>query len=389
MVCMKKVFLTFFSVCLISFFHCVTGVARAQDITLMPTLDIGGEYNDNATFTRTNKIDDFITTISPALTFDYATELLNLESTIAVDFLRYADERDLNTENQKYAFNGDYRITERWRVLGNFSYIEDTTLESELEETGFVNVRQDRKRYNAGGGMSYQVSELSDIGVNYAYMKTDYDFKGNVDYDSDAITLSYDRQLGNQLDVFTAQPYWLRLDSRINKADSYGLSFGWSHRFSETLSLKAFLGGRYTKIEPKDGRQSDETWGVVTDINLRKTGETTSASISYSRNIYNSAEGEPIEVNRFYCDVRRMVIGRLGVRFSGNLYFTKAEGKFSAEDRTYFELIPSLYYKLTESHSLQLAYSYSQEYDKTLTKDREAERNRVWISLNFRFPRKL
>ena len=367
---------------------CAPLPAMAQDITLVPSLDIRGEYNDNVLFERTNEIDDYLATISPALTLEYATELLNLESKIGVDFLRYVDQTDLNTENQRYEFNGGYRFTERWALSGDFSYIKDTTLESELEETGLVNVRQDRHRYNAGGGLSYQVSELSDMSINHIHTKTDYDFVGNVDYDRDVITLSYNRHLKSERDIFTVQPSYFNSDSEVSEVDNYGLSLGWSHSFSETLQLRAFLGGRYTELSSKEEEQTDRNWGGTADISLKKTGEVSSTLIGYTRDLGTSAFGGPIEVDRIYCDLRRRVTRRLAVGFRGNLYFTRSVGTFDDENSRYSEVIPFLNYQITENHTLQLAYSYSLEEDRNLSEDRESERNRVWIALNFGFPRR-
>ena len=385
---MKKVFPIFFCVSMLLCLFFAPFPAMAQDITLVPSLDIRGEYDDNVLFERTNEIDDYLATISPALTLDYATELLNLESKIGVDFLRYVDQTELNTENQRYELNGGYRLTERWALSGDFSYIKDTTLESELEETGVVNVRQDRHRYNAGGGLSYQVSELSDMNINHIHTKTDYDFVGNVDYDRDAITLSYNRHLKSERDIFTVQPSYFNSDSEVSEVDNYGLSFGWSHLFSETLHLEIFLGGRYTELSSKEEDHTDRNWGGTADISLRKTGEVSSTLIGYRRDLGTSAFGGPIEVDRIYCDLRRRVIVRLAVGFRGNLYFTRSVGTFDDEDSRYFEVIPFLDYQITENHTLQLAYSYSREEDRNLTEDRERERHRVWIALNFKFPRR-
>ena len=384
----KRASTIFFFVCLITSLLSLPPYSMAGDVTLVPSINLKGEYNDNVTFTRTNKKDDYLATVSPALTLDYVTEAVKLESKIILDVDRYADEKDLDTDRQRYVLNGGYQLKERWGVSGNLSYIKDTTLESELEETGIVNVRADRQRYNAGAGLSYQISEVSNMGIDYAYSRTDYDWPWYEDYDTDSISLSYNREFNNKLDVFTVQPRWSQRDSEVSQADDYGLSLGWTHQFSETFRLRAFLGGRYTEQSFNDGRQSDETWGGVADISLRKTGVVSSMDIGYSRNINNSTEGEQIEVDRIYCSFRQRVVRRLGVAFSGSLYFTRSESEFYNEDRRYFELTPSLYYQITENHSLNLAYSYSQEYDKMLTTDREAERNRVWISLNFRFPKK-
>ena len=93
-------------------------------------------------------------------------------------------------------------------------------------------------------------------------------------------------------------------------------------------------------------------------------------------------------MDRIYCDLRGRVIGRLAVGFGANLYFARSVGPFDDEDSRYSDVIPALNYQITENHTLQLAYSYSREADRNLMEDRERERHRVWIALNFRFPRK-
>lgn len=406
---MNRFLLICFLIFPISFSIFVPLVSLARDVTLVPSIDIRGEYNDNVTFTRTNKKDDFLATISPGFSLNYVTELLDLQSNITLDLLRYLDETNLNTENQRYELDAGYQLMDRYTLSGNFSYVKDTTLESELEETGLVSVREDRERYKAGTGLSYQISEISDMSVTYDYAKIDYDWAGNVDYDLDAVILSYNRQFNNRLDVFTLQLYYSQTDSEASEVNNSSLSLGWSHLFSEHLRLAGILGARNTKIEYtlvnsqlifdptshppfrvtfREVKEKDTNWGGVVDINLNRTGETSSTRIGYSRNLAYSSFGEPIETDKIYLDASWMITRRFGVRFYGDLYLTKSEGTFVDEDSRYFEVRPSLNYKITENHSFHLSYSHSSDSDKTRVNNREADRNRIWFTLNFKFPKK-
>ena len=76
-------------------------------------------------------------------------------------------------------------MTERLTVNGNFSYVNDTTLDSQLEETGIVTFRTDRKRYNGGLELSYRLSELSNAGFGYNHQSTRYGSYLYEDYDYD------------------------------------------------------------------------------------------------------------------------------------------------------------------------------------------------------------
>ena len=363
-----------------------------------------GEFDDNVYYTRAIEISDYLTRIRPAFTLDWETELLDIRSSFDVDIQRYADEDDLDTEDQHYNLDGSYQITERVSVNGNASYAEDTTLESELAETGLIgNTRQDRQRLIGGMGFSYNLSEISNITIDYSHNKTDYDWEGNVDYDMDSISLSFNSRFNNQLDVFTVQPYFYRYDSKASKVDNYGLSFGLQHPFSETLVLTAFAGVRYTKIKYSlvnpiyifgfltgftQVDEQDSSWAGVADINLEKTGEVSSATVGYNHDLSYSSYGEPIERYRITCNADRKITERMTVRFTGNVTFTESEGEFNDRDSRYYGASPSLHYRITEQYSLMLGYRYSQSYEKNRATEPRADRNRVWLELRFRFPEK-
>jgi len=142
------------------------------------------------------------------------------------------------------------------------------------------------------------------------------------------------------------------------------------------------------ETEDNVGKKDDE-WGWTGGISFDKTWETASASLGYSRDHYYTAEGENVEVDRFFLAVHKMMTQKLGARLSGSLYFTKSIGS-SARDRDvrYYTVSPSLFYNITQNHSLELGYSYANEFDDELTNNRERDRNMVWLALNFNFPQK-
>ncbi len=399
----------------------------AQDVTFRPSINIRGEYDDNVYYTRIFETEDYVTKIKPALTLDYVTERLDLDPSFNVDVHRYADEENLDTEDQHYNINAKYQAMERISISGNGSYTKDTTLESEIEETGLSgNPRQDRDRYTGGMGFTYKISELSDITVNYSHTNTKYEWSGNVDYDVDSIRLSFNSRSENQLDVFTIQPSYYRYDAETSKVDNYSLSIGWQHPFNETLSLTTNGGARYTKTEynqllrddthefvevwnlytganyywnPDTGERvtnlfvgfdgEDSSYSGVADINLKKTGELYSATIGYNQDLSYSSYGEPIDKYKVYCNAEKNITERFKVKFTGNLSLTKSDSKYNDRDSRYYSVMPSISYKITENHSLVLAYLYSQSLDKLRENDPRVDRNRIWLELRFSFPGKL
>ena len=365
------------------------GAAFAADVTLTPSLSLRGEYNDNIDFSRTNKQDDYIGTVSPGLTFGYATDVLDFGARATVDVVRYMDQTNQDNERQNYGLDASYRMFERLSIRANGSYVKDTTLDTELQETGLVERRSDRERYGGGGGLSFQISEVADIGIDYSYTRTDYDLIDYTDSKRHSVSLPLNYSFNNRLDTFTLRPYYRNLeDSDETKIDDYGLSLGLAHTFTETLKGSATAGVRYTEREEQPSGRSDDDWGGTADVSLDKSWQTASASLGYSLDLDYTAEGELIEVDRFSLSTSKMLTSRFSVLLSGSLYFTKSIGTPRNTDRRYYEVTPSLNYMITENHSLVLAYIYSNEHDKMLTNDQDRDRNMVWLTLNFNFPQK-
>jgi hypothetical protein len=385
-------------------------IASAADVTLVPSIRLRGEYDDNVAFRRVFVESDYVAITTPAVTLDYKSELLNVNSRAALAFLRYAQDDSLDTENHWYGAEGTYRPRERWELRAGASYIKDTTLQSELEETGLVTLRQDRDRYNLGGGATYRLSENSDVGFDFTHQSTKYEGP-SLDYDYNAVFFQYNRQLSSLRDVFTIQPYYEYYKSDANQVDNYAVSLGWTHSFSETLSLTAFLGVRYTKVEYKlvgsqlvfdasllpafpfrleftEVEEKDSNWNGVGNISLQKTGETYWIRGGYAHSLGYSSTGDPLNIYRGYVNFSKTVHSRLSVGISASAIVTKSEGRVSREDSRYFSVTPTVNYSLTENHVLQAGYSYAYRRDKTVPDNQTYDRNRIWVSLNLRFPRK-
>ena len=361
--------------------------ATAEDITLVPSIDIRGEYDDNVNFSRVDEKADYFVAVTPAFTFHYDTDVLNLKSKGSVDVLRYLHDSDLNTENYKFQADGTYRVLERLSLKGDFTYVKDTTLDSQLEETGLLMVRSERERFIGGAGLTYQMTEKSFLDLEGSRQKTNYAFRGYVDYTNDSLVLSYNRKFNDGLDVFTVQPNYSRYDSIVSKVDNYGLSFGLAHQFSETLNFTGFLGVRYTQTDSVN-TGTDDSFGGVANIKVKKSWEASSLSGGYTHDLNYDSTGEPINVDRVFCSADYKVAARFRLRFSGSFYLTKSEGQFRDKDERYFSLTPSLTYRVTEDSSVRLAYTYSYSLDEELVDDRVAERNRVWLAYTAEWPMK-
>lgn len=406
----KKRFISF--ALILTFSFVLASFSAAQDLTYIPKLNFSGEYNDNILYTRDDKIDDFIFNITPGLELRYASELMDLRSFAAIRFRQYLSESDFDREDYIVNLQGRYRMTERLRLSTRLSYVEDYTLETriidftdppiedvpideapvdevEMIERGIERFLSERKQYNAHLSMNHRLTPLSNLNISYRYLKTDYDLEQNTDYDSHNVNLAYMRRLSGQKDQIGTRLGYRQRTSDVSDTDSYEIGLIWNHIFTETISIFSDLGVRYTEQTFKDTRTDRDNWNAIANIRLRKRGETGVVDVGLRQNIQTASTGETVNVSRLYWFARQALTERVQFELSGDFYITREDAdSFLDSDSTYFDIIPTLRYLLTENHSVRLAYNYTIDHDRTLDSDRDKQRNRIWIMFDFGFPGK-
>lgn len=385
----------------------------AAEITFVPYADVSAGYDDNVYYLYTQQEADYLATGKPGFTLDYASELFTVRSRGSVEFLRYLDNSSLNRENYDALFDGAVNLTEKLNLRGNFSFINDTTLDSQLDETGIVTIRTDRKRYNGGGELSYALTTLSSAGLAFNHQSTRYGSDLYEGYDYESAQGFYNFKFNEGRDLFTVMPYYGYWTSDTSDVNNYGLSFGLTHAFSETLSLEAYLGPRYTQTEQrytiqtlvydpdtgsfrlanKEVKLSDNNWGGTGSIQLKKNWVSTSATLGYSHDLTystgTSGDAEPIDVDRFFVSGSHNITSRFRVGLSGSFYMSESATSLGdREDERYLTVTPSVDYQLTENYALRLNYAYSWSIDEQRDTDSTRDRNRAWLTLTGKWPMK-
>jgi hypothetical protein len=384
--------------------------ALAAEVTLVPTLAVRAEMDDNVLFSRVAPISDYVGVATPGVSADYRTERGYANAKVEADFLRYAQEQSLDRSNQRIAAGFGYAVTELLQASGRAAYINDTSLETQLQETGIVTLRQEVERYSLGAGLTYRLSPRTDAGMDLSYQSVNYDGP-SLDYEDYRLSFQYNYLLGNGTSVFTVQPSYERYTSEASDVSNYGLSFGLAHALTETWSVKAFLGVRYTQTDYRFVQQevvfdpsllpsfpfrtvfrevnvTDSNWAGVADVSVRKTGEIYQFSLGYIHDLSYSSSGDPLELHRVYGSYSRSITTRLGFTLAASVYESKSDGQFSQTDSRYFDGAFTLNYKLTEDYFLQGGYRYQVSWDDTLEQNQRVDRHLFFVSLGLAFPRK-
>jgi len=373
--------------CVMIIFLVIPPDLGAKNLRFRPSLGGKGEYDDNVKFVPTDREDDFVFTISPAMEMIYASDLIDFQSDIIIDVLRYADNTDLDTVNQRYELKGDYRFQPRWSISGLISYVKDTTLDTELQETGRVADRSDRRRFDVDGGLNYQLTEVSELGLNYHFKDVEFESDLYTDYQSNSAAMFYSRKLKDEVNTVGAQLAYYYRDSDVSDLYEYNLLMNWEHLFSPQILVYLSGGVSYSVQDFKDENRTEKNWRPTGHSYIRWRGETSRLIFGYRRDIRTDTNGQAIDVDRIYCRARQSLTERWELGLTGSLYFSKDIDQSYNDGTRFFDISPAIYYKLTENHALQLAYKYANEKDRDREDHQTADRNRIWLGLEFNFPK--
>jgi hypothetical protein len=363
----------------------LSGAAQA-DVLWTPSVEIGGMYSDNILFSHTDPVDDYIYTIEPALQLDYLQELTEIHTQGSVLVRRYQDNDDLDDENYNFDFNGEIKPTERVGVIGSYELIKDTTLDSELLETGSVFIREDRLSQEGRLVPYFNLTERMRIDLGGRYRAVDYDSDTEVDYSVWDVFLPLRWRLVTQIDSIYISPGYSYRDSDANSSESYKLKLGWDHDSTERFNFKFAVGARYTEHEQSDTGETDEKWNGLADLRLEYKYETGKLNTEFQHDLRTAADGDQVNLTKVLASLLWNFTERAGIRLYGRYYYTITEGRTVKEKREFYLVGSRLFYHLTRNHRIFIAYDYAQDNQKDLAVEPRVDRQRIWAGVSLNFP---
>jgi hypothetical protein len=361
--------------------------AMGAEFKLIPSLGLQEEYNDNIFYTDKNRVDDFITTVTPGLELVNRTEKVDVSLLARMGVLWYADNHDLNNIDQNYQGKVRYSPVPTWTLSGEAGYVEDSRPDRDLEVTGLVNRAAIRYRQNYGAGVDHIFSEKTKVGLTYAYSRDDYSEPNLADLKAHDATLSLIHDLSRYLPNIAGRMNfgYSRYEYEFANIDYYYATMGISWALSEKWNLLLDGGGSYTLSEFGSGGNEikDRGTGWFGMGSLSYKGEKTTGDLTFSHRIA-PAYGTVGVSNRTSLSVG--MNRRFTYEFSGGLsagyFINKAEaGKFStvAFDEETFYVNPRVRYEFTKDIALEGSYHYS--FTNYREANTEARRSLVMIRL--------
>lgn len=385
---------------------CAAG-AEAAEWKIDPTLEFNAGYNDNVRQTIDDKTSSAEATFSPSSKFSVETAESGLSGDLRFDFRRFEEDSDLDDNNVRLLINSFHRM-ERSEIGLDAGLIKDTTLDSQLENTGLIFNRETRYSVYAGPNWAYKLNERTTASFSYKYRDVQYDNTGEngfVDFNTHSGQASLNRIVNERATASVILSYSKNDNDNDVKTNNTNLQTGGSYQISETLSTSMFAGVRHTEADfsqdslipifsgdtiigfvPLTQDVSRSDWGYTFNGSLSKAFLRGQTSLSASRDISNDANGIPIEVTRAnWSNLYRfteILSVNLNIGISNSQSGNSAGTKLS---RDYYTIEPGFNWNLEKFWSISGSYRYrKQTFDNTSD---DATQNAAYLTLTYQWPR--
>jgi len=304
---MKKIvyLITLFTICQMR-----GGEPVFASLEITPSMKIGGEYNDNIYLTKTDREDDFITKISPAISLKYAIQPIDLSLDYSLNFKFYKNHSDLNEtsigETQAVRFQNQYRPLKFLFIDLSDTYKRvpvDVRRPVALDNT-VVNMTESNT-FSISPSVVLPLTSTTSITTGYAYKNKWYKDEESVDFDSHSVFLALNKRFSAKISGALKSDYFAYRPKLTDGYDRYEGSAALRYQASSNFSTWGEVGRAY--LDFSDSTNEETTfWDVGSEYKLNILGGSF-IGVSYS-SYFSESEGIVAQQKYLYdSDVYRCV----------------------------------------------------------------------------------
>jgi hypothetical protein len=216
----------------------LAGPVRADLWEVKGTAGIREEYNTNWQLTSLPHSDAWITSLFGTIEANRQTETSRVAVAATLRPYFVASDPGTNYLDGSLSLEGS-RVFPRDQVAASLLYLRDSTLQTELAQTGVVLTQTQRNLYVFAPSWTHQLTEGTRVRLayNFAASRYDEDVPGLFGYDNQTASVTLTHALSPRLDVFaTGSGSVYQTVPDVNRTVSYQFGVGVSGRFSETLT---------------------------------------------------------------------------------------------------------------------------------------------------------
>jgi len=359
-----------------------------------PWADLTTTYNDNIFLRRTEILDTFGAILNLDAKLGRRTERSNVSLDTRLEFNQYTNSDALDQNNQFFNIASHYSTERNTWTLDGYYHL-DSTVTSELEDTGLVqnNFRVDR--WSALPSWEHAFTEKTSGRIGYRYLDVDYEqaalLNGLFDFDSQNLDGTIAHQWTPKTDVFVTA-YGLMQDvSQISREnDSYGGTAGFGYNFSETFRVTLAAGAFIAKQKNTLGGLSIESTdsGGLFNASLEKQFELSTIAVTASQFVTPTGRGELELRRRLTVFLDHRLTPTITLSLPATIFTSDPAAGFTdfdifGSDRTYYQVRPGIRWQISRGWFLDGSYRYIRNERKGTT---AVDSNAVFATLAYHWP---
>jgi hypothetical protein len=400
---------------------------QAAEWTAEPAVKLRTGYNDNIRLDTVKNDPVWEKSLTPSVKFGVASENKGLFGRASASVRRFSGGSGRNSssllDREDYRFLTDaFYKTERNEFNADLNIIQDSTLDSQLDETGLVEgSRATRLKIALGPSWSHTLNEKTLINLGYQFTTVSFSdeqgFRNLIEYDYDVFSASLLRSLTPRVQATLAASYSSYQPESIVDSVTLKLQVGITRSFSETLTTSWLAGVRETTSDTRfatgfcvgadpgatfpicngppgsgpviTGTDTDEVDnnGSVYSMDITKLLETGQIRASLSRAANPGSDGELLQTTRLTLSgVRKFsetLESSLTITYSNAETIVSSAGIREKRDQDLLRIRPRLTWQFDRQWELAGAYEYIEKEDKRRG-DETATSNSIYLSLSYR-----
>ncbi len=295
----------------------------------------------------------------------------------------YAQDSNLNSFDQYLDFSAT-SFGERSDLGLNLAFVNDSTLTSELEDSGVAFINKKRAYFSMEPSWRYFMTPLMSVHAEYRFDGVQYEDSGENglnDFEYQVASGDLERRLGEDSDIVIRGYYQrYKVIELTNKARSLGLEIGYKRRFSSRLEGGVFLGSVVT--ESTISREDSSSSSVSSNLRLSYKSESSKYLVAFTSGVVPSSTGVVYDQKR----IEGRATSKMNESFLWNLdllvQIRAAIGQnIDQVDRTYYRLAPGVVWRFNRNWSVVANYTFSAE--KRAGQGNEARRNQIYFGVEY------
>jgi len=374
--------------------------ASAAKWTLRPDVQLITGYNDNIRLTSLDHSSVWTASLRPSTKFGVSTPVQGLTGDAAVVIRRFTGgsgrESSSVLNREDYFLNTlAYHNTLLDKFRATLNYTRDSTLDTQLDETGIVNdSRATRQSLSLGPSWQRILTQRASLALDYRYNSVSYSsepgFTSLVDYEyhTGQAVLAYQFTPRYQASVAATYSSY-KPDSGFN-TDTVSLQAGLTTSFSNTLTMSFLAGQRLSGTDRlvssgfcvgaapgasfpdctggtayAVGQQkiTVDTTSAVFSFGLTKTLETGSINANLTRSSSPGSNGQLLDATRLSLkvasDYTQTLSSSVKLEYTRNQGVVRDAGAQNLVNRDFARLTPTLSWRMRRNWILAGEYSYS------------------------------